>query len=95
VLFKPAYSLVLQSLHARSSLTTTNGDGFGMGWYGQAGSPRLYRSTNPAWNDRNLREIASEVESPMFFAPCALVHRRRRAADQLPSVPSRTVAVHA
>ena len=68
VLFKPAYSLVLQSLHARSSLTTTNGDGFGMGWYGTAGSPRLYRSTNPAWNDRNLREIAAEVQSPMFFA---------------------------
>jgi len=68
VLFKPAYSLVLQSLHARSSLTTTNGDGFGMGWYGHSGSPRLYRSTNPAWNDRNLRELAAEVESPMFFA---------------------------
>lgn len=68
VLFKPAHSLVLQSLHARSSVTTTNGDGFGMGWYGRTASPRLYRSTSPAWNDRNLRELASEVESPLFFA---------------------------
>jgi len=68
VLFKPAHSLVLQSLHARSAVTTTNGDGFGMGWYGRHASPRLYRSTSPAWNDRNLRELASEVESPMFFA---------------------------
>ena len=68
VLFKPAHSLVLQSLHARSSVTTTNGDGFGMGWYGAAPNPRLYRSTSPAWNDRNLRELAAEVHSPMFFA---------------------------
>jgi predicted glutamine amidotransferase len=68
VLFKPAHSLVLQSLHARDSVTTTNGDGFGMGWYGRAPGPLLYRSTNPAWNDRNLRELSSEVESPLFFA---------------------------
>src|SRR5258706_289210 len=68
VLFKPAYSLVLQSLHARSSVTTTNGDGFGMGWYGRAPGPLLYRSTHPAWSDRNLRELAAEVHSPMFFA---------------------------
>jgi glutamine amidotransferase len=68
VLFKPAYSLVLQSLHARSSVTTTNGDGFGMGWYGRTNNPLLYRSTHPAWSDRNLRELAAEVHSPMFFA---------------------------
>src|SRR5205814_7781292 len=68
VLFKPAHSLVLQSLHARDSVTTTNGDGFGMGWYGRAPGPLLYRSTNPAWSDRNLRELSSEVESPLFFA---------------------------
>jgi predicted glutamine amidotransferase len=69
VLFKPAHSLVLQSLKARHAPeTTTNGDGFGVGWYGRDGHARLYRSTNPAWNDRNLKELACEVESPMFFA---------------------------
>jgi predicted glutamine amidotransferase len=69
VLFKPAHSLVIQSLKARQAPdTTTNGDGMGVGWYGRSGTPRLYRSINPAWNDRNLREIAADVESPMFFA---------------------------
>jgi glutamine amidotransferase len=68
VLLTPAYSLVFQSLHARSAVTTTNGDGFGVGWYGHKGTPRVYRSTNPAWNDRNLREIADEVEAGLFLA---------------------------
>jgi glutamine amidotransferase len=69
VLFKPAHSLVIQSLHARNAPeTTTNGDGMGVGWYGRNGQPRLYRTINPAWNDRNLREIAADVESPMVLA---------------------------
>jgi glutamine amidotransferase len=68
VLFKPAYSLVVQSLKSRKGLESTNGDGFGVGWYGRSGEPRLYRSTAPAWNDRNLRELSAEVESGMFLA---------------------------
>src|SRR5262245_54118730 len=68
VLLAPAHSLVFQSLKARNASTTTNGDGFGVGWYGKRNEPRLYRSTNPAWNDKNLREIAAEAESPLFLA---------------------------
>ena len=69
VLFKPAHSLVIQSLKARNApATMTNGDGIGVGWYSRTGDARLYRSTNPAWNDRNLKEIAAEVESKMFLA---------------------------
>lgn len=68
VLFKPAHSLVVQSLKSRKGLEPTNGDGFGIGWYGKAPEPRLYRSTSPAWNDRNLRELAADVESGMFLA---------------------------
>jgi glutamine amidotransferase len=48
--------------------TTTNGDGFGVGWYGEDETPRVYRSTHPAWNDRNLKELASGISSPLFFA---------------------------
>jgi glutamine amidotransferase len=48
--------------------TTTNGDGFGVGWYEEEEAPYLYRSTHPAWNDRNLRELAAAVSSPLFFA---------------------------
>jgi glutamine amidotransferase len=61
-------SLIDQSLHSRLGATTTNGDGFGVGWYDDEQLPRLYRSTHPAWNDRNLRELAAAVSSPLFFA---------------------------
>jgi predicted glutamine amidotransferase len=68
LLVKRERSLIDQSLHAREGATTTNGDGFGVGWYDEAGTPRLYRSTHPAWNGRNLRELAAGVSSPLFFA---------------------------
>jgi predicted glutamine amidotransferase len=61
-------SLIDQSLHSRLGATTTNGDGFGVGWYDDGETPRLYRSTHPAWNDRNLRELAAGIASPLFFA---------------------------
>jgi glutamine amidotransferase len=63
------YSLIDQSLHSRLGATTTNGDGFGVGWYdGVRPEPAVYRSIHPAWNDRNLRELAGHVSSPLFFA---------------------------
>ena len=68
LLVKRDRSLIDQSLHAREGATTTNGDGFGVGWYDEGGTPRLYRSVHPAWNDRNLRELAAGVSSPLFFA---------------------------
>ena len=68
VLVKRDRSLIDQSLHSRLGATTTNGDGFGVGWYDTGGTPRLYRSTHPAWNDRNLRELAAGVSSPLFLA---------------------------
>jgi glutamine amidotransferase len=61
-------SLIDQSLHARQGATTTNGDGFGVGWYGDDETPRLYRSTHPAWNDRNLLELAAGISSRLFCA---------------------------
>jgi len=33
LLYKPEHSLIDQSLHARLGVETTNGDGFGVGWY--------------------------------------------------------------
>jgi glutamine amidotransferase len=68
LLLKRDRSLIDQSLHARLGATTTNGDGFGVGWYEEGEGPRLYRSTHPAWNDRNLRELAAGISSPLFFA---------------------------
>ena len=69
LLFKTAHGLIDQSLHARMGVETTNGDGFGLGWYGTNGaSPARYRSVTPAWSDVNLRDLAAHVESPLFLA---------------------------
>jgi predicted glutamine amidotransferase len=67
-LYAPAHSLVDQSMHARLGAETTNGDGFGLGWYGAVPTPALFRGTEPAWNDANLHELAAHVSSRLFFA---------------------------
>ncbi|WP_327130049.1 class II glutamine amidotransferase [Streptomyces sp. NBC_01343] len=69
ILYKPAHSLIDQSLHSKLGVETTNGDGFGVGWYTEnGGTPAVLRDVGPAWNNRNLREIADHVQSPLFFA---------------------------
>src|SRR5262245_181492 len=68
LLYKPAHSLIVQSLHSTLGAETTNGDGFGLGWYGAGETPGVFRSIEPAWNDRNLRELAAHIESPIMFA---------------------------
>ncbi|MCP2257766.1 glutamine amidotransferase [Streptoalloteichus tenebrarius] len=79
---RPNHSLIDQSMFAREnyvphSPTTrmfrdealpTNGDGFGLGWYGDREHPGLYRDIRPAWNDDNLHRIAEQVRSPLFLA---------------------------
>jgi glutamine amidotransferase len=68
LLLKPKNSLVVQSQHAKMGATTTNGDGFGVGWYGWRETPGVFRSIEPAWNDRNLRELCMQARSQRFFA---------------------------
>jgi predicted glutamine amidotransferase len=68
LLFKTQHGIVDQSLHARMGAEPTNGDGFGLGWYGTGVRPAVYRSVAPAWGDPNLRELAAHVESPLFMA---------------------------
>ena len=68
VITKPCHSLIHQSLHATEAKTVTNGDGFGLGWYGERPHPGLYRELRPAWSDENLLGICSQVRSHAFFA---------------------------
>jgi glutamine amidotransferase len=68
LLFKPKHSLIEQSLHSQMGATTTNGDGFGIGWYGLGPKPAVFKSVDPAWNDQNLRELTSQVMTPLLFA---------------------------
>jgi len=68
LLFKPVNNLIDQSLSSRSAETPTNGDGFGVGWYGTRERPGLFRSIRPAWNDFNLRDLAANIQSHLFLA---------------------------
>ena len=68
LLYRPVHSLIDQSLHSRLGAETTNGDGFGVGWYGFADTPGVYRSIEPAWNDRNLRNLSAHIKSPLVLA---------------------------
>ncbi len=68
LLYKTQHSLIDQSMSSHSAETPTNGDGFGIGWYGRGGKAGLYRSIRPAWNDFNLRDLSAQIESSMMLA---------------------------
>ena len=68
LLYRPKHSLIDQSLHSTMGAETTNGDGFGVGWYGVGEAPGVFHSIEPAWNDRNLRVLSAHIESPLVFA---------------------------
>ena len=70
LLYRTQRGLIDESLHSRMGAETTNGDGFGVGWYGltDRSNPALYRSVHPAWNDVNLIELADHIESPLFLS---------------------------
>jgi glutamine amidotransferase len=68
VIFKTEHSLIDQSLHSRLGERTTNGDGFGIGWYGERSRPGLYKGIQPAWNDDNLRNLTEQIKSHLFLA---------------------------
>jgi predicted glutamine amidotransferase len=68
LLYEPSRSLIEQSRRATPDAAIANGDGFGLGWYGLHQSPGLFRSASPAWGDSNLRELSSQIRSPLFLA---------------------------
>jgi predicted glutamine amidotransferase len=69
LLYQTAHGLIDQSLHSRLGVETTNGDGFGLGWYTPAKPiPGRYRSVTPAWSDANLRDLAEHIQSPLWLA---------------------------
>lgn len=65
---EPEHSLTAQSRSALEATTATNGDGFGLGWYGLHPEPGLYHETRPAWSDENLRYLCRHLHSHLFFA---------------------------
>jgi glutamine amidotransferase len=82
ILIKPTHSLIDQSLHSTLGAETTNGDGFGLGWYGTGEGPGVYHSVSPAWNDRNLKELARHIVAPVVFAHIAHIRASTGGAIQ-------------
>lgn len=68
LLIKPEHSLIDQSLACELGAEQTNGDGFGVGWYDDQSTPGMYKSVEPAWNDRNLISISKHIRSHLFLA---------------------------
>lgn len=73
LLYQPKNSLINQSFHAREIEEPLNGDGFGIGWYVPEVNyePITFVSVNPAWNNRNLRNL-----SPKIKTECLIAHVR-------------------
>jgi glutamine amidotransferase len=69
----PNHSLIRQSVHSHEREEPLNGDGFGVGWYARdlTPEPAVFRSITPAWNNRNLQNLARVVVSD-----CVLAHVR-------------------
>jgi len=68
LLYGPKNSLIVQSLHSQLGAEETNGDGFGVGWYGAEETPAVFHSIEPAWNDRNLHELSAHINAGLVFA---------------------------
>lgn len=68
VLSHPDHSLIHQSRLSREAGATTNGDGFGIGWYGDDETPGLFHDTHPAWNNRNFEHLADHIYSGLFLS---------------------------
>jgi len=73
LIVEPRHSLIRQSVNSQEREEPLNGDGFGIGWYASEHSrePAVFRSITPAWNNRNLHNLARVVASD-----CVLAHVR-------------------
>jgi glutamine amidotransferase len=74
IITKPESSLLNQSLNSTmsykqdGSLLATNGDGFGVGWYGEKPEPGLFKDSEPAWANDNIHELCSQIKARIFMA---------------------------
>jgi predicted glutamine amidotransferase len=70
LLYQPKNSLITQSINAKEIEEPLNGDGFGIGWYVADVNyePVTFVSINPAWSNRNLRNLAPKIRTECFIA---------------------------
>lgn len=80
LLYQPKNSLINQSINAKEIEEPLNGDGFGIGWYAREvnAEPATFVSVNPAWSNRNLRNLA-----PRTKTDCLLAHVRAATVGEV------------
>jgi glutamine amidotransferase len=67
LLYTPELSLIDQSLHSQLSAGPRTGTASGL-LVRVGETPRVFHSVETTWNNRNLRDIAAHIESPLVFA---------------------------
>jgi glutamine amidotransferase len=80
LLYKPNNSLINQSINAKELEEPLNGDGFGLGWYNPdiSREPATFVSLNPAWSNRNLRNLAPKIRTE-----CLIAHVRAASVGEV------------
>ena len=80
LLYQPKNSLINQSFNAREIEEPLNGDGFGIGWYVPevTTEPVTFVSVNPAWSNRNLRNLAPKIKTE-----CLIAHVRAASVGEV------------
>ena len=95
LLFRPTHSIIDQSLHAKLQGYTTNGDGFGIGWYGDSDNAGRVQEHPPRLErPRSARDRRTDPH-PAAVRTHPRLERDPGAAQQLPPVPVRPVVVDA
>ena len=95
LVFKTQHGIVDQSMHARMGAEPTNGDGFGLGWYGGGEGPGLYHSVVAGVVRRQPARAGRPRRVAPVLRPRPRGDRLAGAADQLPPLPPRPLAVRA
>jgi len=66
-LVEPPHSLYQQSWNAQElKYARLNADGYGFGWFNEAGNPATYTSAMPIWSDHNLAPLAGSMKYPLW-----------------------------
>ena len=95
LLYKGQYSLIDQSLHSRMGAEATNGDGFGVGWYGVGDEAGRLPQHRAGLERPQPARYLGHVSSRLVFAHIRASTGTPGAADELPPVPPRPLALDA
>src|SRR4051794_36467537 len=68
-LYQPEHSLIDQSLNAKLGTHTTNGDGFGVGWYGGGNEAGRYKRTDTALGRQKIAGPSPPPHPRPNFSP--------------------------